>query len=82
MCDKDKLTPVNGVVDLGPGLFQTKGVAAETELRVPDAIGLEAADGVVSAPLAALLFFAALPLLDTSRDEYAGRGGGLALGGF
>lgn len=69
--DRAKLTPVNGKVRLAASdlPFQTKGVAIETELCLPR----EVADGEGGdTQLAASLFFAALPLLDTSKDGFYG----------
>ena len=71
--DPSKLIPVNGGYPLiadDEHPFQLKGIAEETELCLPrDAIEeLEAAGGA-GAPLEAFLFFAALPLLDTSKDK-------------
>ena len=72
--DQAKLKPVNGKVLLKPAdmPFQIAGIAIETELCVPhDAIN----EAQVDASLAALLFFAALPLIDTSKDEFFEGGG-------
>ena len=71
--DPSKIIPVNGSYPLiadDEHPFQLKGIAEETELCLPrDAIEeLEAAGGA-GAPLEAFLFFAALPLLDTSKDK-------------
>ena len=53
--------------------FQLKGVAIDTELcMLREAIVEEATD----TSLAAFLFFAALPLLDTSKDEFYSSGSG------
>ena len=75
--DRAKLTPVNGKVRLSPEdlPFQMKGIAVETELRLPrDAIEATNAHGgdhaSLPAPIAASLFFAALPLLITSKDTF------------
>ena len=73
--DQAKLKPVNGKVELaGEDLpFQLKGVAIDTELcMLREAIVEEATD----TSLAAFLFFAALPLLDTSKDEFYSSGSG------
>ena len=48
--------------------FQLEGIAIETELHLPRDV--ESADGRDASSLAALLFFAALPLLDTSKDTF------------
>ena len=69
-CTIAKLTPVNGKVRLAASdlPFQTKGVAIETELCLP-----READGRAATAAAASLFFAALPLLDTSKDGFTAR---------
>ena len=69
--DRAKLMPVNGKVVLAAHErpFQLKGIAVDTEIRVPQK-ALEAADGGVDPSLAAFLFFAVLPLLATNRDAF------------
>ena len=47
------------------------------DLRMPRDATFEAID----APLAALLFFTALPLLDTTDDQLYGSGGRMGMGG-
>ena len=48
---------------------QVKGIAVDTEIRVPQN-AFEAADGGVDPSLAAFLFFTVLPLLATNQDAF------------
>ena len=81
--DPSKLIPVNGKLPIADDKypFQLKGIAEETELCLPrDAIEeLEAAGGA-GAPLEAFLFFAALPLLDITKDQVLPAPGFAAVG--
>ena len=82
--DPSKIIPVNGRYPLiadHEHPFQIKGIAEETELCLPrDAIEeLEAAGGA-GAPLEAFLFFAALPLLDITKDQVLPAPGFAAVG--